>query len=60
MLVCLRLYFFPRVVLYNFFSFLLIYGGLGVGVLGVGSYFGFLKNSKHRLLLFAQAKFYNP
>ena len=36
------LYFFPRVILYNFFSFLLIYGGLGFGVLfwvfGVGSF----------------------
>ena len=32
--------FFPRGILYNFFLFLLIYGGLGFGVLG--SYFGFL------------------
>ena len=36
------LYFFPRVILYNFFLFLLIYGGLGFGFLGLGSYFGFL------------------
>ena len=35
-------YFFPRVILYNFFLFLLIYGGLGFGVLGLGSYIGFL------------------
>ena len=26
----------------DFFSFLLIYGGLGVGVLGIGSWIGFL------------------
>ena len=29
-------YIFPRVILYNFFSFLLIYGGFGFGVLGLG------------------------
>ena len=34
--------FFPRVILYTFFSFLLIYGGVGVGVLGLGSWIGFL------------------
>ena len=33
---------FPRVILYNFFLFLLIYGDLGFRVLGLGSYFGFL------------------
>ena len=33
---------FSRVILYIFFLFLLIYGGLGLGVLGLGSYFGFL------------------
>ena len=33
----LMLYFFPRVILYNFFLFWLIYGGLGLG-----SYIGFL------------------
>ena len=38
----MALYFFPRVNLYNFFLFLLIYGGLGFGALGLGSYFGFL------------------
>ena len=37
-----RYIFFPRVILYNFFLLLLIYGGLGFGVLGLGSYFGFL------------------
>ena len=36
------LYFFPRGILYNFFLFWLIYGGFGFGVLGVGSYIGFL------------------
>ena len=36
------LYFFPRVILYNFLLFWLIYGGLGFGVLGLGSYIGFL------------------
>ena len=30
------LYFFPRVILYNFFLFMLIYGGLGFGVLEIG------------------------
>ena len=34
--------FFPRVILYNFFLFWLINGGLGFGVLGLGSYIGFL------------------
>ena len=34
--------FFPRVILYKFFLFWLIYGGLGFGVLGLGSYIGFL------------------
>ena len=34
--------FFPRVILYDFFLFWLIYGGLGFGVLGLGSYIGFL------------------
>ena len=33
------LYFFPRVIIHNFFLFLLIYGGLGFEVLGLGSYF---------------------
>ena len=33
---------FPRFILYIFFSFLLIYDGLGLGVLGLGSYIGFL------------------
>ena len=33
--------FFPRVVLHRFFSFLFIYGGLGVGVLGLWSWIGF-------------------
>ena len=36
------LYFFPGFVLYIFFSFLLIYGDLGVGVLGLGSWIGFV------------------
>ena len=36
------LYFFPRVILYNFFLFWLIYGGLGFGVMDLGSYIGFL------------------
>ena len=36
------LYFFPRFILYNFFLVWLIYGGLGFGVLGLGSYIGFL------------------
>ena len=35
--------FFPRVILYTFFLFLLIYGGLVFGVLGLGSYIGFLE-----------------
>ena len=35
------LYFFPRVILYNFFLFWLIYGGLGFGVLGLRSYIEF-------------------
>ena len=34
--------FFPRVILYNFFLFWLIYGSLGFGVLGLGPYIGFL------------------
>ena len=33
--------FFPRVILYNFFLFWLIYGDLGFGALGLGSYIGF-------------------
>ena len=36
------LYFFPRVILYNFFLFWLIDGGLGFGVLVLESYIGFL------------------
>ena len=32
----LRAVFFPRVILYTFFFFLLVYGGLGVEVLGWG------------------------
>mgnify|MGYP001800260813 CR=1 FL=1 len=39
---CLRCYIFPRFILYAFFSFLLIYGGLGVRVLGLGSWIEFL------------------
>ena len=35
------LYFFPRVILYNFFLFLLIYGGLGLGFWGWGLILGF-------------------
>ena len=35
-------YILPTVILYIFFSFLLIYGGLGVGVLGLGTWIGFL------------------
>ena len=35
------LYFFPRVILYTFFSFLPIHGGLGFWVFGLGSYIGF-------------------
>ena len=31
---------FPSVILYTFFSFLLIYGVLGVGVLLLGSWIG--------------------
>ena len=34
-------YIFPRLILCTFFSFLLIYGGLGVKVLGLGSWIGF-------------------
>ena len=34
--MCLTLYFFPRVILYNYFLFLLIYGDLGLGGLGLG------------------------
>ena len=34
--------FFLRFILYTFFSNLLIYGGLGFGVLGLGSWIGFL------------------
>ena len=34
--------FFPRYILYTFFSFLLIYGGLGFGDLGLGFWIGFL------------------
>ena len=32
--------FFPRVILYTFFLFLLICGALGFGALGLGSYIG--------------------
>ena len=35
-------YIFSRVILYTFFSFLLLYGGLGVGVLGLESWIGLL------------------
>ena len=35
-------YFFPRVILYIFFLFWLIYCGLGFGVLGLESYIGLL------------------
>ena len=38
-----RAIFFPRVILYTFFSFLLIYGGSGFGVLELGSWIGFLR-----------------
>ena len=34
--------FFPQLFFILFFSFLLIYGGLGVGVLGLGFWIGFL------------------
>ena len=34
--------FFLKVILYTFFLFLLIYGGLEVGVLGFESWIGFL------------------
>ena len=34
--------FFPRFILYNYFLFLLIYGGLGLEVLGLGSGIRFL------------------
>ena len=34
----LRALFFPRVILYTFFWFSLNYGGLGVGVLGLGNW----------------------
>ena len=34
--------FFPRVIVYIFFLFWLIYGGLGFRVLGLVSYIGFL------------------
>ena len=34
--------FFSRVILYNFFLFWLIYGGLGFWVSGLGFYIGFL------------------
>ena len=37
-----QLSFFPGLFLLLFFSFLLIYGGLGFGVLGLRSYTGFL------------------
>ena len=37
-----QLYFSPGLFFCNFFSFLLIFGGLGFGVLRLGSYFGFL------------------
>ena len=40
-LMLIKRYIFPRVILYNFFLILLIYGGLGFGVLGLGSYIGF-------------------
>ena len=43
-----QLYFFPRVILYNFFLFWLIYGGLGFGVLGMECYIGFLGRSEER------------
>ena len=33
---------FPRVILYSFFLFWLIYGGFGFRVLGLGSYIWFL------------------
>ena len=36
------LYFFPGLFFIIFFLFWLIYGGLGFGVLGLGSYIGFL------------------
>ena len=36
------IFFFPGLFFIIFFLFLLIYGGLGFGVLGLGSYFGFL------------------
>ena len=41
-MVSMKLYFFPRVILYNFSYFWLIFGGLGFGVLRLGSYIGFL------------------
>ena len=34
--------FFPKVILYNFFLFWFLYGGLGFGFLGLGSYIRFL------------------
>ena len=34
--------FFPKVILHTFFSFLLIYGGFGVGVFGLWSWIGLL------------------
>ena len=34
--------FFLRVIFYTFFLFLLVYGGLGIGVLGLGSWIWFL------------------
>ena len=36
---------FPRVILYIFFLFWLIYGGLRFGGLGLGCYIGFLRFS---------------
>ena len=42
LVLSMLLYFFPRVILYNFFLFWLIYGGLGFGVLGLGSLIRFL------------------
>ena len=38
----LAIFFFPGLFFIIFILLLLIYGGLGFGVLGLGSYFGFL------------------
>ena len=35
--------FFLRVIFYTFFIILLVYGGLGIGVLGLGSWIWFLE-----------------